>query len=657
MGSNHLRRNYLQLDQEQQEIENVEEKHISKHPKPSKFALLMEENDDAPEPAKSSEKTRPTKRKNRKTKRTTAKEDEELDEDALLEAAIQSVKLSSAKKVEEDAAIDQTSSTLKVDTRQLDPDVELKQLIGKHMEMQGGRKTVIKQERNLRTVGKSIKMKQGWPPIRNCGFELEKVKESNGNTWFQVKHSEMYRNQQFIFATLRRNMDYESIIEVILTENPYHLESLLLLTQFYIMQEEANKANDSIERALFAVESASFKFNLLLPEHRLDYQWRDNRVIFNLLWQRVQVLMSKSCYNTALQYAKILFAKDLNNDPLAISLLFDVLALKSGNCSFLTAFYEEFNDERNLDMLPNFLYSTAYAYYRQFERSKKAYTRFPFVLSQILENLSVDSGKSLSKATIFYDNQFERETVGMKLLVKIYLHHTLSFWKQANQLAWLESTSTEFVRDYDTKLKSEAKEWREKYVTLSKHQQPNHLRRAKVFIGIPLNVKRHALLSGLPIDDGEVHDLYDPYPPVNSRASYWPERKLDEQIRQLTSTVEPDSSTQTSGSLGQKVVGFFGGLFRSINPQVTGQSSSINALAREVDENEEAFAHQDAEAQDLQVAAEVEEQTTENETAQVNDISGSSEVTTNVQRPVGANSTSGRRTDEQPQTSSNAPPS
>ncbi|KAI6203471.1 hypothetical protein M3Y94_00560500 [Aphelenchoides besseyi] len=642
MGSNHLRRNYLQLEDEQQEVENVDEKQVSKRPKASKFALLMEENDDAPETAKSSEKSRPTKRQKRKTKRTTTKENEELDEDALLEAAIQSVKLSSAKKLEEDAAIDQTSSTLKVDTRQLDPDAELKQLIGKHMEMQGGRKTVIKQERNLRTVGKSIKMKQGWPPIRNCGFELEKVKESNGNTWFQVQHSEMYRNQQFIFATLRRNMDYESIIEVILSENPYHLESLLLLTQFYIMQEEANKANDSIERALFAVESASFKFNLLLPEHRLDYQWRDNRVIFNLLWQRVQVLMSKSCYNTALQYAKILFAKDLDNDPLAISLIFDVLALKSGNFTFLTTFYEEFNEQRNLDMLPNFLYSTAYAYQRQFERSG---SDDDLVKSNelILENLSVDSGKSLSKATIFHDNQFERETVGMKLLVKIYLHHTLPFWKQPNQLAWLESTSTEFVRDYDTKLKTEAKEWREK--------------RAKVFIGIPLNVKRHALLSGLPIDDGEVHDLYDPYPPVNSCASYWPERKLDEQIRQLTSTVEPESSTQTSGTLRQNVVEFIGGLFHSINPQATGQSPNVNVLAREVDENDEAFAHQDAEAQELQVAEEVEEQTTENETAQVNDISGSSEVTTNVQRPVGANSTSGRQTDEQPQTSSNAPPS
>jgi hypothetical protein len=97
-----------------------------------------------------------------------------------------------------------------------------------------------------------------------------------------------------------------------------------------------------LERALFAIEAASHKFNLLLPEHQLDYAWRDNRVLFNLLYQQVQVLAGRNCFATALQYAKILFAKNSSDDPLAVTLLLDTLSLKSKNHQFLVDFFEQY---------------------------------------------------------------------------------------------------------------------------------------------------------------------------------------------------------------------------------------------------------------------------------------------------------------------------
>lgn len=206
-----------------------------------------------------------------------------------------------------------------------------------------------------------------------------------------------------------------------------------------------------------------------------------------MLWQQVQVLSGRNCFSTALQYAKILYQKNSVEDPLAIILFLDTIALRSKNYQFLVSFYEQFEvslnversgklclfqQQRNLDMLPNFLYSTAYAYNCLFEKSNseehlqkskelisKAYVRFPVILAQIIEQLSIDAGPSLKKENLFQTSNIDRETVGVKLLVKIYLHHSLSFWKQPERLAWLESTSSEFVSTLTPSIRSEVKGW------------------------------------------------------------------------------------------------------------------------------------------------------------------------------------------------------
>lgn len=56
------------------------------------------------------------------------------------------------------------------------------------------------------------------------------------------------------------------------------------------------------------------------------------------------------------------------------------------------------------------------------------------------------------------------ETKGVQLLVKIYLHHALSFWKQPDRLAWLETTSTEFVSTLTAENRKEVKQWIDKFV-------------------------------------------------------------------------------------------------------------------------------------------------------------------------------------------------
>lgn len=51
------------------------------------------------------------------------------------------------------------------------------------------------------------------------------------------------------------------------------------------------------------------------------------------------------------------------DDPLGTLLLIDSLALKSMDYNFLLCFYDEYKAKKNLDFLPNWLYSLSLAHY------------------------------------------------------------------------------------------------------------------------------------------------------------------------------------------------------------------------------------------------------------------------------------------------------
>jgi hypothetical protein len=53
--------------------------------------------------------------------------------------------------------------------------------------------------------------------------------------------------------------------------------------------------------------------------------------------------------------------KNTSDDPLAVLLLIDSICLNAKEYSFLMNFYREYENKKRLDMLPNFLFSSALA--------------------------------------------------------------------------------------------------------------------------------------------------------------------------------------------------------------------------------------------------------------------------------------------------------
>lgn len=161
----------------------------------------------------------------KRNKQKGKKAEEEIDEDALLDQLINENRSIAAttSNINDDET---TTPVLKVDCRQLDPEVEIKSLLEKNMSMCGSKK-IVRQQRNVRTIGRVIKMKTGWPPIKNTGnfltnqiykhlnclgLSMNVFKVNNGITYFRIQHGEAYQSQQYLFTTLRKSHDIEAIM-------------------------------------------------------------------------------------------------------------------------------------------------------------------------------------------------------------------------------------------------------------------------------------------------------------------------------------------------------------------------------------------------------------------------------------------------------------
>ena len=77
-------------------------------------------------------------------------------------------------------------------------------------------------------------------------------------------------------------IDPNAIISL-LHDNPYHIDSLLQMSDVYKMSGDHTMAGELIERALYAFEKTfHIKFNITKGTSRMDYKYFENRYEFNL---------------------------------------------------------------------------------------------------------------------------------------------------------------------------------------------------------------------------------------------------------------------------------------------------------------------------------------------------------------------------------------
>uniref|UniRef100_A0A5K4F292 Transcription factor 25 n=1 Tax=Schistosoma mansoni TaxID=6183 RepID=A0A5K4F292_SCHMA len=242
----------------------------------------------------------------------------------------------------------QVIDLLKVNIKMLNHVGELSRLFGS--EVIGGSETCLRRKRSRVKHGMLVPVKSTWPPTVRIGLSMEPL----GCGLYTFVHSKEYQNIQRSFYNALESMNPNNL-SGILYENPYHIDSLLQLSEIMMHQEDTTVGTDLLERALHAFQSAFHpSFNPFNGSCRLDFKRQVNRGLFVALFRYILKISERGCYRSALEYCKLLLSLDYEDDPLTVLLMIDCYAIYSRQYRFLIDLYDSLNGSRNLYLLPNF---------------------------------------------------------------------------------------------------------------------------------------------------------------------------------------------------------------------------------------------------------------------------------------------------------------
>ncbi|XP_062355925.1 ribosome quality control complex subunit TCF25 isoform X3 [Cinclus cinclus] len=473
------------------------------------------------------------KKKKRKTKKNSSgeTEDNDLEDiDSLLER-IEDPRLAPQS---QGGITTDSRPLLYVEHRNLNPENELKRYFGARAVL-GDQRPRQRQRQYVRSMWLTAP-KNTWPRYSKTGITMQLLDTRRGVQHFTFEHHREYQQVQFKFLDAVESMDPNNIV-LLLQMSPYHVDSLLQLSDVCRMQEDQEMARDLIERALYSLECAFHPvFSLTSGTCRLDYRRPENRAFFLALFKHLMFLEKRGCPRTALEFCKLILSLDPENDPLCVLLLIDFLSLRAREYTFLTRLFQEWESHRNLSQLPNFAFSVPLAYFflsqqeerPELERSQAreraarliqlALIMFPSVLMPLLDHCSVQPDARVASHPFFGLNAQISQSPALNQLTSLYVGRTHALWKDPAVMAWLEPHVHEVLRMVEAQ-----------DVLV---QEAEHKRKIR-YQSAPRNIYRHIILSemkeataALPLEVTSQPVMgFDPLPPLDSIVSYTrPER-------------------------------------------------------------------------------------------------------------------------------------
>ncbi|XP_007937433.1 transcription factor 25 [Orycteropus afer afer] len=424
---------------------------------------------------------------------------------------------------------------LHVEHRHLNPDTELKRYFGARAIL-GEQRPRQRQRMHPKSMWLT-NPKSTWPRYSKPGLSMRLLETKKGRSLFAFEHSEEYQQVQHKFLAAVESMEPNNIV-VLLQTSPYHVDSLLQLSDACRLQEDQEMARDLIERALYSMEMAFHPlFSLTSGTCRLDYRRPENRSFYLALYKQMTFLERRGCPRTALEYCKLILSLEPDEDPLCMLLLVDHLALRARSYEYLVCLFQDWEAHRNLSQLPNFAFSVPLAYFLlsqqvnrpQHELSaarekasaliRQALTMFPGVLMPLLEYCSVRPDTVVANHPFFGPNAQISQSPALSQLVSLYLGRSHFLWKEPAIMSWLEENVHEVLRAVDSGDPSVG---------------ACESRRRVLYQRAPRNIHRHVVLSEvkeavatLPPDVTTQSVMgFDPLPPVDTIYSYIrPERQ------------------------------------------------------------------------------------------------------------------------------------
>ncbi|XP_056232714.1 transcription factor 25 [Seriola aureovittata] len=425
-------------------------------------------------------------------------------------------------------------SVLHVEHRNLNPETELKRYFGARAVL--GDQRPRQRNRQFHRSTWMTYPKDSWPRFSRpgslfltCDFIL----------CFVALSTSLFIQLNCMSLSIPVNLTIVSFfLQALLQLNPYHIDSLLQLSDVCRIQEDQEMARDLIERALYSFECAFHPlFSLTSGTSRLDYLRPENRAFYLALYKHMMFLEKRGCPRTALEYCKLILSLDPDADPLCMLLLIDFLMLRTREYQSLLQLYQDWEEHRNLSQLPNFAFSTALCHFHLSQQEdmdpeesdkqrhkadqmlQDALIMFPGVLMPLLDLCTVQPDATVTSHAFFGPKSQIGQPPALAELTALYVGRTYNVWREAPVMLWLEESVKEVLRRVDAK---------------DPLVEDCQNKRKQRYQSAPRNIHRHVLLSeikeatsSLPLEVTTQPVMgFDPLPPLDSVISYTrPERQ------------------------------------------------------------------------------------------------------------------------------------
>lgn len=491
-----------------------------------------------------------------------------------------------------------TKKLFQIESKFLNADNEMIRMFGAKIVQ--GEKLNARNKHNQRGASK-LQFKQNaivvkkptWPEFRRHGLSMKLVKneDTSGNDSefieFAFEHDKYYQQTQFMFLDAIESMDHNNIINV-LHVSPYHIDSLIQMSDISRMSDDTQMAADLIERALYAIQNSFHPtFNIAFKSPaasstasaqiqnsviKLDYNRPENRSLFIALFKHLLYVGGKACYRTSLELCKLLLSLDIEGDPLGVILLIDYFALRSSEYKYLIDFYGIFNPFKHLDHLPNMIFSVALAHFSVYGQTQEqsdldkaekllqeGLMRFPSILLEILDKCGVMPDKQVdSQNKIFTRSSNLNIPEGLKYLTDLYVVRMHTEWKIPENLQWLEKNVKVLIN---------------KEKSIESYVNGNRKKFRSLFAKVPTNLYRHLILADVkevaahlpPEFSSTATYTFDPIPPKNPIISYT--RPLKKQ----------NNTSQATTMQANRLLTFFQSMLPSYNNQNEEEQAAAGA--------------------------------------------------------------------------------
>lgn len=389
-------------------------------------------------------------------------------------------------------------SKLALDTSQLDPQLELKRQFGaaaiKAYEREKGHGPTRNGARSRENRGATFSSntmartvlctpKAQWPDLARTfvGLSMETHDTPEGRVCSWV-HSRTYKQAQFQFAQAVSSLDTQSLY-ALLRVFPWHIDTLLQLSDISRYQGDLGQSSDFIDRALFAMErSASPPFTAGLTSSSgpplCDFMRAENRAFWLAAHRNIDLLGRRGTWRTALEWCKLVLGLD-TMDPHGMLLWIDYLAVKSKQTDWLLDFMDAYeawmyekmdhthidnvrahtplDDEKAiaqekwhgaLDWCVGMCFARALAMRSVNKEAARAslrlaMARHPRAAILLADKLEVNVPPDVVREHPMHGSYQASHSVFGEMLAHLYVHRSLHLWKEPALTAWFRDTAAD----------------------------------------------------------------------------------------------------------------------------------------------------------------------------------------------------------------------